>query len=78
MCVFFSIVVYESQGKYISRFLFQGNSVSDTEKNNESKINISFHVFRVMGIPEIYIGIKKYTDKIKVKVIKMLPGDSLF
>ena len=31
-----------------------------------------------MGIPEIYIGIKKYTDKIKVKVIKMLPGDGLF
>ena len=41
-------------------------------------VYISFHVFRVMGIPEIYIGIKKYTDKIKVKGIKMLPGDGLF
>ena len=39
VCVF-SIVVYENQGKYISRFLFQDNSVSATEKNNESKINI--------------------------------------
>ena len=37
-----------------------------------------FHVFGVIGIPEIYIGIKKYTDKIEVKVIKMLSGDSLF
>lgn len=37
-CVF-SIIVYEIQGKYISRYLFQCNSVSRTEKYNESKIN---------------------------------------
>ena len=43
-CVF-SIIAYEIQGKYISQFLFQCNSVSHTEKYNESKINTSsgFH-----------------------------------
>lgn len=59
--VLFSIVAYEIQGKYISWFLLQGSSVSSTEKNNISKINIFFR-FPLQYLNNVCENYQKSTD----------------